>query len=50
MIIIMLHGRRAPDLQKVTLCESCGQVCTANCRAEARYQRTRTASLIHYIH
>ncbi|MCW3816150.1 hypothetical protein ONA91_17035 [Micromonospora sp. DR5-3] len=48
--MIKLFRRRHVDVQGVTFCESCGQVCTAACRADARYERTRTTALIdHHI-
>lgn len=30
---------------RVELCESCGVVCDAGCRARARHDRTRTTAL-----
>ncbi|MGC1215712.1 MAG: hypothetical protein WA890_31200 [Micromonospora sp.] len=45
MIKLFRRRRRAAHVQGVTLCESCGQVCTAACRADARYERTRTTAL-----
>ena len=48
-MIKLFHRRRAINLQNVTLCESCGQVCTPECRAEARYERTRTAMLSLFV-
>lgn len=44
-MIPFLRRRRAASDRNVTFCETCGQVCTATCRAEARYDRTRTAAL-----
>ncbi|MFG2047963.1 hypothetical protein ACGFIW_11120 [Micromonospora sp. NPDC048935] len=29
-------------------CDPCGQTCTPACRAEARYERTRTATLTNH--
>ncbi|MGN9764070.1 hypothetical protein ACTMS2_02730 [Micromonospora sp. SD12] len=40
--------RRNTHVRDVTLCESCGQVCTPDCHADARYERTRTAALTTY--
>lgn len=44
-----LRRRRTADLATVAFCDSCGQVCTAQCRAAAHYDRVRTAALIHII-
>lgn len=33
--------RRAAKAREVQLCESCGEVCSASCRAQARLDRTR---------
>ncbi len=44
-----LGRRRTADLAAVTFCDSCGQVCTAECRAAAHDDRVRTAALIHVI-
>ncbi|MFD0783760.1 hypothetical protein ACFQZ8_07520 [Micromonospora azadirachtae] len=44
-MIKLLRRRRANRLPRLTLCESCGQVCTAACRADAHYERGRTAAL-----
>lgn len=35
--------RRATRTRAVEFCETCGQVCDAACRAEARLERTRLA-------
>lgn len=37
--------RREVESRSASLCESCGQVCTSACRAETRYERTRTTAL-----
>ncbi|MGR6317422.1 hypothetical protein Q2K19_05835 [Micromonospora soli] len=47
--MIKLFRRRPVDDQGVTLCESCGQVCTVACRADARYERNRTTALATYV-
>ncbi|MCW3844525.1 hypothetical protein ONA70_31030 [Micromonospora yasonensis] len=47
--MIKLFRRRHVDAEDVTLCESCGQVCTAACRADARYERTCTTALTNYV-
>jgi hypothetical protein len=39
----MIRFRR-PDAA-VTICERCGQACTAGCRAQARRDLTRTQAL-----
>ncbi|MGN9779154.1 hypothetical protein ACTMS0_25840 [Micromonospora sp. H33] len=44
-MIKLFRWRHATNVEGVTLCESCGQVCTAACRADARYERSRTAVL-----
>ncbi len=44
-----LRRRRTADLAAVTFCDGCGQLCTAECRAVARYDRLRTAGLTHVI-
>jgi hypothetical protein len=41
--------RRTADLSAVSFCDSCGQVCTAECRAAARHDRIRTVALTHVI-
>jgi hypothetical protein len=33
------------EARAVEFCESCGQVCTAGCRAEARRERTQVEAL-----
>ncbi|MFE9655540.1 hypothetical protein [Micromonospora sp. NPDC006431] len=43
--MIKLFRRRPLDVQAVTFCESCGQVCTPACRADARYEHARTTAL-----
>lgn len=45
--MIKLFRRRHTAAHGVTFCDSCGQVCTADCRTDARYERTRTTALIH---
>ncbi|MET7751108.1 hypothetical protein [Micromonospora sp. NPDC005367] len=45
MMIKLFRRRHASHLRGLTLCESCGQVCTAACRAGAHYERSRTAVL-----
>ena len=37
--------RRLSRLRSVEFCESCGQVCTAACRAEAHRARVRTSHI-----
>jgi len=37
--------RRLSRLRSVEFCESCGQVCTAECRAEAHLSRVRSSHL-----
>jgi hypothetical protein len=37
--------RRAKRGTRVAFCDSCGQVCTASCRAEARRDQIRTDAL-----
>jgi hypothetical protein len=39
-----LRQRRSAT-RGVEFCESCGQVCTARCRAQSRYERTRVETL-----
>ncbi|MEU7997841.1 hypothetical protein AB0B83_21240 [Micromonospora sp. NPDC049060] len=46
----LFSRRRHTHVRGVTLCEPCGQVCTADCRADARYERTRTTALTSHIH
>ncbi|MEU8298620.1 hypothetical protein AB0C04_15240 [Micromonospora sp. NPDC048909] len=46
-MIKLFRRRPVAGAQGVTLCESCGQVCTSACRADARYERSRTAVLSH---
>ncbi len=41
--------RHADDIQNGAFCERCGQVCTATCRANAQYERARTAILTTYV-
>ncbi|SCL13513.1 hypothetical protein GA0070624_0155 [Micromonospora rhizosphaerae] len=48
-MIKLFRHRRTAHVQGVTLCEPCGQVCTAACRADARYDRTRTTALANHI-
>jgi hypothetical protein len=38
--------QRREAARGVEFCESCGQVCTAECRAEARIERTRVQALL----
>jgi hypothetical protein len=38
--------QRREATRGVEFCESCGQVCTAECRAEARMERTRVETLL----
>lgn len=33
--------RRRPRLGRVTFCDSCGHVCTAECRSAAQVEQTR---------
>lgn len=44
-MIKIFRRRYGPAARNVTVCESCGQVCTPACRANARYEHTRTAML-----
>lgn len=44
-----LRRRRAARLTAVTFCDSCGQICTADCRATAHYDRVRSAAMTHVI-
>ncbi|MEU9505591.1 hypothetical protein AB0D32_04840 [Micromonospora sp. NPDC048170] len=44
----LFSRRRNTHVRDVMLCESCGQVCTADCHAGARYERTRTTALTSY--
>jgi hypothetical protein len=44
-----LRRRRTANLSSATFCEGCGQVCTAQCRAAAHYDRDRTAALAYVI-
>ena len=37
--------RRLGQVRGVEFCESCSEVCTAQCRADARIERTRVAAL-----
>lgn len=46
MVMFAKLHRRA-ELRGVEFCESCGQVCTPGCRAQARLERTRTEALFH---
>ena len=45
----LFRRRHTNNAQSATLCESCGQICTSQCRAEARYERTRTAMLTLFV-
>ncbi|GAA2718107.1 hypothetical protein ACFY2R_28200 [Micromonospora olivasterospora] len=48
-MIKLFSRRRSTHPQGVTFCESCGQVCTAACRADARHERTpRTTALTNH--
>ncbi|SCF13633.1 hypothetical protein GA0070564_103432 [Micromonospora mirobrigensis] len=47
--MIKLFRRRHADAQAVRFCDSCGQVCTAACRADAHYQRNRATALVSHI-
>ncbi|MFG1955832.1 hypothetical protein [Micromonospora sp. NPDC048830] len=47
--MIKLFRRRHVDAEDVTLCESCGQICTAACRAYTHYDRARTTALTNYV-
>jgi hypothetical protein len=40
-----LRRRRSADLSTVSFCDTRGQVCTAECRSAAHYDRIRTAAL-----
>lgn len=44
-MIKLFRRRPAGDVQGVTLCESCGQVCTSACRADAHFEQARTTAL-----
>ncbi|MEU4680350.1 hypothetical protein [Micromonospora sp. NPDC023737] len=44
-MIKFMRRRRADHVRGLTLCESCGQVCTAACRADAHRERGRTTAL-----
>ncbi|WP_262282235.1 hypothetical protein [Micromonospora sp. MA102] len=48
-MIKLFRPRRSARNQGVTFCEPCGQVCTAACRADARYERNRTAALTYHV-
>jgi hypothetical protein len=37
--------RRLTSRGTVDFCEACGQVCTAQCRSHAHWDRTRTKSM-----
>jgi hypothetical protein len=37
--------RRRVNVQGVTFCDSCGQVCTPACYAETCYERARTTAV-----
>jgi hypothetical protein len=43
--MMRLLRRRTNDRLQVTFCDSCAQVCTAECRAEAHRDRARTSVL-----
>ncbi|WP_192579779.1 hypothetical protein [Micromonospora sp. AMSO31t] len=48
-MIKLFRQRRTTRNQGVTFCEPCGQVCTAACRADARYERNRIAALTYIV-
>jgi hypothetical protein len=41
----LLRRRRAAIVAGTGFCESCAAVCTAQCRADAHYDRARTRAL-----
>ena len=43
-MILKILRRRTTQWRGVEFCESCGEVCTSNCRAEARRERTRVGA------
>ncbi|WP_157546575.1 hypothetical protein [Hamadaea tsunoensis] len=38
--------QRLGQVRGVEFCESCSEVCTAGCRADARYDRMRTEAML----
>jgi hypothetical protein len=48
--MIRLLPRRGRSAAGVTVCESCGQVCTTRCLADARLDRVRTQALAFLPH
>ncbi|MEU4478867.1 hypothetical protein AB0F68_12490 [Micromonospora sp. NPDC023966] len=48
-MIKLFRQRRSAHGHAVTFCEPRGQVCTAACRADARYERSRTAALTYHV-
>jgi hypothetical protein len=48
-VLAFLRRRRTADLSTVSFCDGCATVCTAECRAAARYDRVRTTALTHTI-
>ncbi len=48
-MLAFLRRRRTADLSTVSFCDGCAQVCTAECRAAARYDRVRTATLAQHV-
>ncbi len=47
-MIGFLRRRRAVG-SSVSFCDSCGRVCTDQCRADAHYDQTRLAALSHAL-
>lgn len=45
--MLKILRRRAAQWRGVEFCDSCAQVCTATCRAEARREHTRTWAAYH---
>jgi hypothetical protein len=45
--MVKMLRRRAAALRGVEFCDSCGEACTASCRAEARLERTRVWAAYH---
>ncbi|MGW5671795.1 hypothetical protein [Micromonospora sp. NPDC003776] len=48
-MIKLFRHRRPSDASNVTFCDSCGQVCTAACRADAHHERARTLVLTAHV-
>ncbi len=44
-MLTMIRRMRPRPTAQVTFCESRGQVCTPTCRANAQFDRSRTAAL-----